>query len=182
MTSSKILPAAALVSIIFGSGAMVATAQTAPVAEPGATEAPMNKVHAKGDRGDHAAKGDRGDRAGKHHRGQQMMGGFGGHEGLGALFAEVDADDDGTVTRAEIDSYLAGKITGADASGDGALTIEEFDTLYREFTRTRMVRAFQRLDADGDGQIDAAEIDTNLNSIVDRMDRDGDGALTLKKR
>jgi Ca2+-binding EF-hand superfamily protein len=98
------------------------------------------------------------------------------------LFEEIDADGDGAVTQAEIDAFRAAKVAGADTSGDGALSIEEFDTLYREFTRWRMVRAFQELDTDGDGVISQAEMDRRFGRVVEQMDRDGDGALTLQDR
>ncbi len=42
-----------------------------------------------------------------------------------------------------------------------------------------MVDVFQDLDANGDGTINSGELDARLARIVQRLDRDGDGALTL---
>lgn len=111
------------------------------------------------------------------HRG----GGFGGGEMFRTLFDAVDANGDGTVTQDEVEAYRTARLAEVDASGDGALSIEEFDTLYREFTRSRMVDMFQELDADGDGVISAEEMDTRVSRMFERMDRDGDGALTLQR-
>ncbi|MEM7487753.1 MAG: EF-hand domain-containing protein, partial [Pseudomonadota bacterium] len=121
----------------------------------------------------------RGDRGGRHGRGHR--GGMRGGEMFRDVFDAADADGDGTVTQAEIDAYRDARVSEVDVSGDGALSIEEFDTLYRDLTRSRMVDAFQALDADGDGQISAEEMDRRVARFVERMDRDGDGALTLQR-
>ncbi|TCP38857.1 EF-hand domain-containing protein [Rhodovulum marinum] len=166
MTKSKLVPAGLLTLALVGGTAAVATAQGMPFF--GDRDAKVMRADFRG--GDHGQRGDRGARG--------PRGAFGG-EMVRTVFEAVDADGDGRVTRAEIDTYRAAQLAAADSSGDGALSIEEFDTLYRALTRARMVDAFQALDADGDGQIVAKEIDTRVSRIVERMDRDGDGVLTL---
>ena len=189
MTRSRTLRAGALAIVLAGAATLGASAQVAP-ATPTPPEAqvpdradPDHRVEVRGDR--HGPRG-----KGHHHHGaRDGRDGPRGHRGFGAsagpgmmqtLFAEVDADGDGRVTQDEIDAFRAAKVRAADTSGDGALSIEEFDTLYREFTRSRMVDAFQDLDANGDGMIDKAEMDARLTRIKARMDRDGDGVLTLR--
>lgn len=49
-------------------------------------------------------------------------------------------------------------------------------------TWSRMVRAFQRLDVDGDGIISSDEMDGRFGDIVQQMDRNGDGALSVEDR
>ena len=177
MKRSNYLPVGFLALALAGSGAMIATAQTAPVAgNQASADAQVIRADHRGDRG----RGGRHMRGG--HHGKHRHGGHGGGEMMRTLFDAVDADGDGTVTREEVDTYRASRLAEVDASGDGALSIEEFDTLYREFTRSRMVDMFQDLDADGDGVISAEEMDTRVSRMFDRMDRDGDGALTLQKR
>lgn len=171
MTKDRILPLTFIATALISAGAIVATAQDATQPDsPQATSDTMAKPA--------GFRGDRDGRGGKH------GGHFGGRsqsEVFATVFAEVDADGDGSVTQEEIDTYRTAKVAEADASGDGALTIEEFDTIYREFTRSRMVDAFQDLDADGDGTISAEELDNRFGNIVERMDRDDDGALTLQR-
>ncbi|WP_227269550.1 EF-hand domain-containing protein [Roseobacter weihaiensis] len=169
MNRPKILAVTALALSIFGVGAVVATAQDgANPTPPPAAEGKMARADA---RDHHGAKHRRG-------HGGKMRGG----EMLRDIFDEADADSDGAVTPEEIETYRAALVADVDASGDGALSIEEFDTLYRSLTRARMVDAFQALDADGDGQIAPEEMERRVARFVERMDRDGDGTLTLQRR
>lgn len=166
MKTSRLIPAGFLIAAMAVSGAVVATAQSAPEAEGDAAK-PTRAEYREG--GKHRG----------HHRGH---GRHGGGAMYVTLFGAVDANEDGAVTQEEVDAFRAQKLSEADSSGDGALSIEEFDTLYREFTRSRMVDAFQDLDADGDGVIGTEEMDNRFGRIVERMDRDGDGSLTLQRR
>ena len=128
------LATAALIAV----GAVVATAQdTSAPAASATTDVQPTKAEYR----DGAHK-----KGGKHHR-AGLFGGRGGGEMMQDIFAEIDVDGDGAVTQAEIDTYRAAKVSQADTSGDGALSLDEFDVIYREMTRTRMVDAFQRLDA-----------------------------------
>lgn len=186
MKRSTLLAAALVAITVTGTGAVVAIAQdTAPQAM-GQQMQGMKTMRAgwgDGERG-WGRHGGEGGHWGKSHGGRHGMGGMGGPGGgmFRTLFTEVDADKDGKVTQAEIDAFRDAKVASADASGDGSLSIEEFDTLYREFTRSRMVDAFQRLDDDGDGQVTKAEMDDRLANIVKFMDRNGDGALSMEDR
>lgn len=169
MKASKRIPAGFLATAMAMSGAIVATAQTTP--EPGSSAQATEPAKAGYHRAKHRGEG--------HHRGRERRG---AGEMIRMMFDLVDADGDGAVTQDEVDAFRVEKLAEADTDGDGALSIAEFDTLYREFTRFRMVDMFQDLDADGDGVIGAAEMDKRAGRLVDRMDRDGDGMLTLKRR
>ena len=119
-------------------------------------------------------------------------GGFGGHPGHGMHFLgkgqlglaamemleSIDADGDGKLTQSEIDKARNDRHAAHDADGDGDLGLEEFAGLWHETTRPLTVRAFQMLDTDGDAVVTRAEYDRPLAGIVERLDRDGDGALS----
>ena len=123
-------------------------------------------------------------------------GGFGGHHGHGMqclgkgqlgltameVLNSIDADGDGKLTQAEIDKVRNDRHAAHDADGDGNLGIEEFAGLWHETTRPLTVRAFQMLDTDGDAIVTRAEFDRPLAGIVERFDRNGDGALSPDDR
>ena len=98
------------------------------------------------------------------------------------FFDEVDADNSGSVTQDEVDKFLADQLTKGDTDGDGAVGLDEFQVIYLERTRPRMVDAFQGLDDDGDGQITSAELSDRFGTLVERMDRNGDEALSREDR
>ncbi|MEM8571831.1 MAG: hypothetical protein AAGG56_13135 [Pseudomonadota bacterium] len=171
MEMKKLLPASILVvALSAGSVAMVSAQDRSPMTDEREmrTEAQEHRAHYRGDR----EARDRLDRGGFRDRGMR--------ENFIILFEEVDMDGDGMVTQEEVDAFRDAKVGEADTSGDGALSIEEFDDLYREFTRSQMVDLFQRLDANGDGVIGSEEMDRRFGNAVERMDRNGDGALSIQ--
>jgi len=84
--------------------------------------------------------------------------------------------------QAEIDQVRNDRHAAHDADRDGNLELEEFAGLWHETTRPFTVRVFQMLDTDGDAVITRAEFDRPLAGIVARLDRDGDGGLSLRDR
>ena len=109
----------------------------------------------------------RSDRRARHGRGLRFQ----------RLLRQADADGNGSVTQDEVDAFLAAQLTRADDDGDGAVALDEFETIFMEQARPRMVDAFQDLDEDGDGRITSGEVGERFGSIVERFDRNGDGAL-----
>ena len=98
------------------------------------------------------------------------------------LFDAIDTDGDGKLTQAEVDALRNARHATHDANGDGSLSLEEFAGLWHQTTRPLTVRAFQLLDTDGDAIVSRAEYDRPLADIVAWLDRDGDGALSVRDR
>ena len=98
------------------------------------------------------------------------------------MFSAIDADGDNRLSQAEIDQVRNDRHAAHDADGDGNLSLEEFAGLWHETTRPLTVRAFQILDADGDAVITRAEYDQLLANIVEQLDRNRDGGLSISDR
>ncbi|MEM8665463.1 MAG: hypothetical protein AAGF49_15240 [Pseudomonadota bacterium] len=123
--------------------------------------------------------GDRGWFGGKHGR---RGGKHGRRGGMQAILREADANNDRQLTQEEIDVFIKEKVEVGDANGDGNLTLEEFEAVWMDLSRRMMVRAFQRLDEDGDAVVASAELDERFGDIVERMDRNDDGVLSRDDR
>lgn len=108
-------------------------------------------------------------------------GGRGGHPMMMGmvmpLFEEADADRNGTVTKAELQAFSGDRLKSYDGDRNGELSLEEFQGLWAELTRPARVRAFQFVDADGNGQITAAEMQRPLDMALERVDRNDDGGI-----
>ena len=169
MLNSKYLKTATFVAALMAGGATFVAAQdaaqtTTPAAT--ATEQPVAKPGALA-----ALKAKFGGR----------KGGFGGVFGPDTL-AQVDSDNNAAISQDEVNAFRTAKVTAADTTKDGALSLDEFSVAYNEMMRARMVDAFQKFDDDGNGSITTAELDTRFGSIVAQMDRNGDGVLSAADR
>jgi Ca2+-binding EF-hand superfamily protein len=102
-----------------------------------------------------------------------------GHQGGAWLFENFDSNDDGRITQVEIDEVRQGQLEEFDADGDGSLSLEEYQALWLDVLRGRMVDRFQAHDDDGDGLITTAEFGERFDDIVSHLDDDGDGELTM---
>lgn len=69
----------------------------------------------------------------------------------------------------------------ADANGDGKISKEEWAAA-RKNAKRDPARMFGRLDANGDGLLEASELNTLLARRFQRLDADGDGRLTQEER
>lgn len=99
-------------------------------------------------------------------------------------FATLDADKDGKVTKAEVESFRAGKVKAMDANADGKLSAEELAApriaSATDRINTRSADMVKKMDSDGDGMLSAAEMATRPGpeKIFDRIDANADGAVT----
>jgi len=107
-------------------------------------------------------------------------GGYGGHhaQGMQHMFKKLDANGDGTITEAEAREVVASTLSNNDDNANGSLNLSEFEAVWMEHTRFKMVDAFQRLDEDGDGEVTEAELTAKRMAMMERADRNGDGSIT----
>ena len=98
------------------------------------------------------------------------------------MIEAFDANKDGAVSQAEIDQFRQGQITRFDANKDGSLSLDEYQALWLDQRRERMVDAFQEHDDDGNGQVTGEEFNKRFAGLVERLDRNGDGQLNADDR
>ncbi len=103
-----------------------------------------------------------------------------GHHGPD-LFERFDTDKDGSVTQSEIDKARTDLMARFDANQDGKLSLKEYEGLWLEMIRERMVDRFQRLDRDGDAVVTTDEFTKPTGNIVGWVDSDGDGKVTQQE-
>ncbi len=119
--------------------------------------------------------------SGGHH-----MGGFGGGPGFGrgggmhGMMTAYDANNDGKLSQEEIDQGRANQLKKFDKDGDGALSLAEYEALWLDAMRERMVDRFQDHDDDGDGKVTAEEFGERFANMVKFMDTNGDGVLDVQ--
>lgn len=106
-------------------------------------------------------------------------GGF--HERGRRMFQELDQNADGKVTQAEVKARSENRLATFDADKDGRLSLDEFQAMWLEFVRPRMVDRFQAFDEDGDAAITQAELTGRLSGMIERLDRNDDGAVTKQE-
>ncbi len=118
-------------------------------------------------------------------RGHRGMGRHGmGHKswGMYRMLERFDTNEDGKLTQEELDDARKALLAAHDADKDGKLTLAEYEKLWLEVKRQRMVRSFQRTDRDGDASITIDEFLKPYAKMIARMDRNEDGVLDKEDR
>ncbi len=106
---------------------------------------------------------------------------MGGGKRGGHMFKRFDTNKDGSISQEEVDAETASLFTAADADKNGIVGLEEFKAQFVVQSEPMRIRAFQRLDRNGDGTVTKEEFDGLSEKIFSRMDRDGDGILEPRK-
>ena len=96
----------------------------------------------------------------------------------GMRFERTDLDQSGDVTFEEFSAAMKTRIGGADADGDGKMTVAEIASeIERMRAERRAQRIVDRFDTDGDGMLTLAEIESRQKKQFALMDRNDDGKI-----
>lgn len=159
-----------MTKLISGGAALVALAVALPLTYASADDGRHNRHGGGGqmmhgaEMGGHGAGGRHGRRGGAKIRLQKALDRF-------------DVNGDGSISQDEIDQVRSERLKSFDKDGDGALSIAEYEALWLDAMRKRMVRAFQKHDRDGDGMVTVEEFTESTRFMVLRRDRNEDGVL-----
>ncbi|PUB12091.1 EF-hand domain-containing protein [Yoonia sediminilitoris] len=106
------------------------------------------------------------------------------HNGLD--FAALDGNGDGAISLSELQARQTARFSDADSDGDGALSIDELTASVsqqaQERHASRVARMIERLDENGDGLLQEAELaargSERMERMFERADSDDDGLVT----
>ncbi len=110
--------------------------------------------------------------------GPRFGGPTGGAPGMAVIVERFDVNGDGQITRDEVATVTAEKVSQFDADGDGQLSLEEYKALWTDQMNRMIVRSFQMHDPDGDAQVTLEEYSESSDRLFSRFDRDGDGVIS----
>ena len=111
-----------------------------------------------------------------------MRGGQRGGMDREQMFDRADADDSGDVTYEEFAAAFGGRFTSADADKNGELTVGEVaDGIQRMMAERMAARVIERFDANSDGKLTVAEIESQQKKMFALADRDDDGKVTKEE-
>ena len=97
----------------------------------------------------------------------------------GGFFRQLDTNKDGKIERTEVVAWSEARFKGLDTAGDGALTKEQYVDAMIAKIRPRLEQRFDKLDADKDGKVTAAEFEAPALARFDRRDTGKTGALSI---
>ena len=105
--------------------------------------------------------------------------------GLEQMFERVDTNNDGAITRAEIEAASAARFAATDTNGDGFLSLEEMTTAAETESADRRAKRIEArlnwLDANDDGQLSLEEMQANdrrIDRMFEHLDANSDGSIT----
>ncbi|TMV08008.1 calcium-binding protein [Ruegeria sediminis] len=103
--------------------------------------------------------------------------------GQDVTFQELDADGDGEVSKAEMEAHRMARFDKADTDGDGKLSVDEMQAAAQERANQMVSAMFERHDADKDGFLADDELPSprRAGKFFDRMDADGNGAISAEE-
>lgn len=102
---------------------------------------------------------------------------YGSRGGLSGFCLDNDINRDGKVTRTELDT-AAGKRFAMAAGGGPSLNAGQFTASEQARFLSLNERTFRRLDRDGDGRLTVQEFGGNALRLFARLDRNRDGVLS----
>lgn len=97
----------------------------------------------------------------------------------GGFFRQLDTNKDGKIERTEVLAWAEARFKALDTAGDGALTKEQYVDAMIAKIRPRLEQRFDKLDADKDGKVTAAEFEAPALARFDRRDTGKTGALSI---
>lgn len=143
----------------------------------------LSSMATAGNRGSHGmGHHSKGHHSGMMHSGMMRHGMGHRGKGMSRMMERFDANEDGKLTQEELDGARKALLAAHDGDKDGKLSLAEYEKLWLEVKRQRMVRSFQKTDRDGDASITLDEFLKPYARMVEKMDRNDDDVLDAQDR
>jgi hypothetical protein len=97
------------------------------------------------------------------------------------MFAEIDANHDGRITRVEADAFMKARAAEIDANHDGKISADELKAFIQKQRDKRLAERLTRMDENGDGTVTVDEFASAGTWRLARLDRDGSGTIELNR-
>ena len=97
------------------------------------------------------------------------------------LMLRYDANNDGKITRAELEAGLRQDFRKADTNHDGRLDADEVRVENQRRIRMDQSNAIPLIDWNHDGYVDFEEFAAPMRSLFEQYDADEDGIVTLQE-
>jgi Ca2+-binding EF-hand superfamily protein len=95
------------------------------------------------------------------------------------MFQRMDADNNGKISLEEVKPKLAKRFLAIDDNADGTVTSAEIDTWLKAKIEKRKVRLLGRLDADKNGAVSRTELDQFVEAMFNEADVNDDGGVSM---
>ncbi len=101
-------------------------------------------------------------------------------------FEELDVDGSGEVTLEDLTALRENRFAEIDSNGDGSVSQEEFIAHQSARSEERATAMFDRLDADGDGALSRDVLERGRRGgmgerMIDRLDTDNSGGVSAEE-
>lgn len=93
------------------------------------------------------------------------------------MLSRYDENGDRAITLEEVMTARGTQFKNFDTNKDGAINLTEFERLWLDEMRERMVDRFQDHDSDGDGKINEADYSAKIALMIERLDKNEDGKV-----
>ena len=96
-------------------------------------------------------------------------------------FDRIDLNKDGKINLAEFTPVAEKRFLGIDVNKDNAVSTAEIDASLQAALERRRNRILANLDADRNGSISRAELDSYIEAMVAGADTDSDGGISFSE-
>jgi len=108
---------------------------------------------------------------------RHRKGGFAGSRGRGSFCREADLNNDGQVTRSELDKFVTQEFASA-GKGAKEITFDQFYAFEQARSRDIYAHVFERLNSSRDGKLTLQEYAAPSEKLFARLDKNNDGTVT----